>query len=316
MRARALSMALLVACAISASACAAVKPALVAPSDYAAYRRYRLATGLGERMSAAWAYLRDEPDGEFRVEVMRWFGPTEAQFFAEAGRTPGGAAAYLALLPDGPHAEEEATFLRAFEKDKLEGPMRAQHAMEEARKKAEAARKAEGEAIELWTRRAAAISAWGEPMASFEKTDKAFVDALAEDPKASCNADGCVKTLYFRYPIPDASPAEDRVVPIVVRLELTEGRVAAVSIVAPQGGFTWWLEGVEARAVDPFDVAERGEAITRAKNRIEVVTRDALKASTCTTTEEANVRRIECGRLRVVVEATPNGDDLVRVVGL
>ena len=301
--------------AVGLLACSAARPIVSGPSDYDAYRRYRLAETLDERLAAGWVYLRDEPEGSFRGEVLRWFGPAEARFFAEAGRTPGGASAYLKLMPDGPHAEEEATFLRAFEREKIEGPLREQRALEAARKKAETARKAAGEAIELWTRRALAITAWREPLESFRKTDKGVADALDETPKATCDAEACAKTLYFTYPVPEASPPSDRVVPVVVRLDLASGAVVSMSIVAPKGGFTWWLEGVEARPIDAFDSSARSEAVMRAKNRIETLTREAL-GGTCATTEEPTLRTLVCGNVRVTVEATPSGDDVVRVVGL
>ena len=308
-------VALIVPLMTATLACGATQLVVSGPSDYDAYRRYRLAQTLDDRLAAGWIYLRDEPEGAFRGEVLRWFGPAETRFFNEAGRTPGGASAYLKLMPDGPHAEEEATFLRAFEREKIEGPLREQRALEAARKKAETARKAAGEAIELWTRRALAITAWREPLESFRKVDKGIADALDETPTAKCDADACTKTLYFTYPVPDASPPTDRVVPVVVRLDLASGAVVSMSIVAPKGGFTWWLEGVEARPIDPFDATARSEAIMRAKNRIETLAREAL-GGTCATTEEETVRTLVCGNIRVTIEATPSGDDVVRVVGL
>jgi hypothetical protein len=215
----------------------------------------------------------------------------------------------------GMTCEEEATFLRGYEKEKLEAPLREKKALEEARLRAEAARKAAGAAIELWTRRALAITAWGARLEDFRKTDKGIADALDEAPAAKCTESACTKTLYFTYPVPEASPPSDRVVPIVIRLELASDAVVAMSVVAPKGGFTWWLEGVEARPIDPFDQAARGEAIMRAKNRIETLTREALGGS-CATTEAETLRTLVCGNVRVTVEATPGGDDVVRVVGL
>ncbi len=298
------------------TACATVKPMFAASGDYAAYRRYRLAPSYGERLGAGWSYLRDQPDGEFHDEVERWFSPAEAQFFAEAGRTPGGALAYLKLMPDGPHATEEATFLRAFELEKIEAPLREKRALDEARKKADVARKALGDAIEVWTRRALTITTWGAPLAKLDQVDRAVSDALTESPKAKCTSEACTKILYFTYAVPDASPPQDRVVPLVVRLELTEGVVVAMTITAPKGGFSWWLEGSEARGVDPFDVAQRNEALMRAKNRVEGIARAAANGSTCETHEDAAARTIVCGRLQTTIEADPNGDDIVRIVGV
>jgi hypothetical protein len=295
--------------------CATLRPIVTSPSEYDAYRRYKLARTLDDKLASAWVYLRDSSNTTFRIEVMRWFGREEELFFAEAGSTPGGASAYLKLMPDGPHAEVEATFLRAYEKEKIEAPLRAKKELEEARKRADAARKAAGEAIELWTRRGVAITTYREPFEKFQKVDRAVADALAEEPSATCGELGCSKTLYFKYAVPDASPPTDRVVAVVVRLEVQAGLVSALSITAPKGGFTWWLEGAEVKAVDPFDVAQREEALMRAKNRVETVVRDALKSAQCNTKEEPTLRTIDCGAVRVTVEALPNGDDVVRIIG-
>jgi len=301
---------------IASSACAAARIALSGPSDYHSYRRYRLADSLDERLSAGWAYLRDQPDGEFRAEVEQWFVPAESRFFTEAGRTPGGALAYLKLMPDGPHATEEATFLRAFELEKIEGPLREKRALEEARKKADDARKALGDAIEVWTRRALTITTWGAPLAKFDQVDRAVSDAFADTPKAKCTSDGCSKVLYFTYAVPDASPPQDRVVPLVVRLELAAGVVVAVSITAPKGGFSWWLEGSEGHGVDPFDVNQRAEALMRAKNRVEVIARSVVTSVPCQTSEDEAMRTIVCGTLQTTIAASPTGDDVIRIVGV
>jgi hypothetical protein len=296
--------------------CAALRPVVIAPSDWEAYRRWRLASSHDERLRTAWNYLRDEQSGAYRLEVLRWFGPAEARFFEEAGRTPGGASAYLQLMPDGPHAEEERTFLRAFEREKIESKGREERELAEARRRTEVARKAVGEAIETWTRRALGVAAWGVPVETFLAVEAPFAQALAEAPKATCGPSSCSKTLYLRYPIPDASPAEDRVVPVVVRLVADSGAVTAIEIVAPKGGFTWWMEGAEARGLDEFDAVARGEAIARAKNRVELVVRDVKKTAACTTAEAPEERVVDCGAVRVVIVASPNGDDVVRVVGV
>jgi hypothetical protein len=105
-------------------------------------------------------------------------------------------------------------------------------------------------------------------------------------------------------------------VPIVVKVDASEDHLSSVTIVAPKGGFTWWLEGAEGRGVDDQDPNERAQAIVRAKNRVETVVRDALgAAASCTTTEEPAMRTIDCGKIRVVVAAEPTGDDVVRVIG-
>ncbi len=304
---------LLLVCALSLG-CAATRGTFAPPRDYADYRMFVLAEGMGEKLGAAWTYLRRNPDGEYKEEVAKWFFPTEAKFYDEAGRTPGGAAAYLQFLPDGPHAEEERTFLRAFEIEKREGPLRAKRALEEARKKAEAARRALGDAVESWTRRALTIETWQSDKSALEagKFGQAY---FKETPTPICDAEGCSKFFTFTYPVPEVDTALDRNAVLEVRVELTAGLLTGVTLVLPKRGFLQWLEGTEGRPIDMNDAAARSESIVRARNRIESIVRE-VRGGGCTTDEEETSRRVTCGDMRVTIGTTPNGDDLVRIINL
>lgn len=294
--------------------CAATRGAFAPPRDYADYRVFVLAEGMGEKLSAAWTYLRHHPNGEYKDEVAKWFFPTEAKFYEEAGRTPGGAAAYLQFLPDGPHAEEERTFLRAFEIERREGPLRAKRALEEARKKAEAARRALGDSVETWTRRALAIESFQGEKSALEAS-KFGAAYFKEPPAPICDAEGCSKYFTFTYPVPEVDTALDRNAVLEVRVELTAGLLTGVSLVLPKRGFLQWLEGSEGRPIDMNDAAMRSESIVRARNRIESIVRE-VRGGGCSTDEEESSRRVTCGDVRVTIGTTPNGDDLVRIISL
>ena len=302
-------------CVVALSLGCAVTRGTFAPShDYADYRVFVLADGMGEKLGAAWTYLRRHPDGEYKEEVAKFFFPTEAKFYAEAGRTPGGAAAYLQFLPDGPHAEEERTFLRAFEIEQREGPLRAKRALEEARKKAEASRRALGEAVEGWTRRALAIEAWREGKSALEASK--FGDPyFKQAPAPICDPEGCSKFFTYTYPVPEVDTAVDRTAVLEVRVELTAGVLTAVTLVLPKRGFLQWLEGSEGRPLDYNDAATRSESIVRARNRVESIVRE-IRGGGCATDEEETTRRVTCGDVRVAIGTTPNGDDVVRIINL
>lgn len=298
-------------CAFIALGCRSM---VAAPTDYHDYRSYRLAGGFGQKLGAGWRYLRDHPTGAFREEVALWFYPAEQRFFTEAGRTPGGAAAYVEYMPDGPHAEEERTFIRAFELEKKEGPLRAQRLLEAARKKAEDARRALGEAVESWTLRAISVPAFRVPLKELQETP--FGKEYQADPAPVCDADGCSKFSYFTYPVPEADPAFDRTAVLDVRLELTAGLVTAITIALPKRGFLYWMEGAENQPIDPNDPNAHVEAIARARNRVEKVVRDTKGAASCTTTEAEQARLIACGDLRVAIGTLPTGEDVVKIVSV
>jgi hypothetical protein len=309
-RARRLLTTCALALAASSFGCATT---LARPADYVAYRQYRLSSTYEARLAAAWAYLRDEPHGAFRAEIEAWFVPEERRYFEVAGRSPGAAAAYLQILPDGPHADDERAWLRAWEKQKAEEPLRQKQALEAAKRRAEKAQRAMGEAIERWTRLAVAIEHWGEPLAQL---DEAFLLPFREEaPLPSCDLERCRKRMSFTYPVPDATTARDRTVVVEVSIELAGGRVQTIEIRAPKHGFDWWLEGTEARGVEPIDAEMRTLAITRAENRVEAVVRGVR--GSCTTQEAPIARVVDCGPVWVVVEPSREaGEDVVRVVGL
>jgi hypothetical protein len=311
-RARLLALAL-ASVALCASGCAAT---FARPADFDAYRRYRTAPSYEARLHEAWAYLKSEPRGRFRAEVEAWFVPEERRWFEVAGRSPGAATAYLATLPDGPHADEERAWLRAWEKQRDEEPLRRRQALEEAQRRAEQARRALGDTIERWTERALTITRWGEPLGSVEES---FVLPWREEaPLPVCEGERCRKHYAFTYAVPDATTARDRTVTLDVEAELAGPRLQVIELRAHRRGFDWWLEGSEARGVDPINGEIRAEAVTRAKDRIEALTRKAL--GRCTTQEGERARVVDCGAVWVVIDPAPpeaeNGDDVVRIVGL
>ncbi len=298
---------------LALGACATFRGTFAAPRDYAEYRAFRLAETTPDKLARAWRYLQAHPEGEWRAEVEQWFWPEERALRADSTRTPRGAARYLDALPDGPHADAARAYLATVEKEQREGPEKRQRALEAARKRAEAARRAPGEAIEAWARRAAQVQPFREPRAALDATP--FGEAYAGDPAPVCDDDGCSKFLSFTYPVPEAEPPLDRTVVVDVRVELTAGVVTAIARVLPKRGFLWWLEGSEAREVDPNDASTRAEAVARARNRVETVVRDAVGGE-CTTTEADEARVLACGALRVTISTAPDGRDVVRFVRL
>lgn len=293
--------------------CGMSRGTFAAPRDYADYREYALADNMGDKLGAAWRYLRRHPTGEFKEEIAKWFFPAEEKFFTSAGHTAGGATAYLELMPDGPHAVEARRFLDTFERERIEGPLREKRALEEARKKAEAARRALGDAVEAWTRRALAIETWKQPQAALDGSK--FGDEYKKPPPPICDEDGCSKYFTFVYPVPEVATAIDRTTVLEVRLEITAKLLTAVTLVLPKRGFVHWLEGSEGRAIDGSDAAARNESIVRARNRIESIVRE-VRGGGCATDEENLLRRITCGDIRVAIGTTPAGDDVVRIFSL
>lgn len=86
--------------------CNAARTFVATPNDYADYRRVRLGRTLDERLAAAWAYLKERPDGRYHARLKAYFEGAEPLYFKVRRRTAPGLEAYLGALPDGPHAAE------------------------------------------------------------------------------------------------------------------------------------------------------------------------------------------------------------------
>ncbi len=96
----------LLALALFVCGCNAARALVATPNDYAAYRRVRLAESFDERMAAAWSYLHDRPDGRYAERLRGYFDTAEPVYFKARSQTIAGLEAYLAHMPEGPHAEE------------------------------------------------------------------------------------------------------------------------------------------------------------------------------------------------------------------
>jgi hypothetical protein len=95
MRRALLVRALLALLALPSAGCAAGHAYVASASDYAAYRRTRVAPTFDER-----------PSGAFRDEVRAYFTDAEPVYWAKQQRSPSGVLAYLKALPRGPHHAE------------------------------------------------------------------------------------------------------------------------------------------------------------------------------------------------------------------
>jgi hypothetical protein len=136
------AVALLALCG-AVSGCVATDRMFAGRRDYALYREYRLSGNLIERLKTGNRYLKEQPDGRFRAEVSDWFKQRERDFYTRAHDHPSLLRAYLAALPDGPHAEQvidrliELDMLREYRdreaRRKEQGISRVENDLERAR---------------------------------------------------------------------------------------------------------------------------------------------------------------------------------------
>lgn len=290
--------------AIASSGCAPARATIAEPSDWASYRRYRLADTRGDRLASAWAYLKAHPEGAFRAEVDRWFSRAEPRWFAKYGHTPSGASSYLAILPDGPHAADARTFLRAWEIEQVEAPLRARRALEAAKRDAESARRAFATAIETWTKSAVeAHLALVEPQERLDQTG--FGAALRGALSEPCGPSGCSAVESFAWTVAEEDPPRGARARLEIHLERWSGVPIAIELRLGAGGFLGWAESAEGAE------AAESSAEPRAKNRVESIVR-AAAGGACEVRDRPLARVLRCGELEVTV-ATLDGQDLVRI---
>jgi hypothetical protein len=255
--------------------CAAARPILTPPDDWAAYRRTRTAPSLDERLAAGEAYLEHFPDGAFRGDVRAWFDRAEPAFFDARRADAKGLEGYLRALPHGPHAREAYALLRV-EREGRDSPDEAgrQAAATEARLAMAAAKRAAArDAVAAWGARFLDPAAWSGRVA--EAPAALVVPWSLGLPAPSCRSYAevgaavppggrrCTKIVEIEYPVLVGAVAEPR--QLTLQIDATEdadGRLVAVTLAGPSL-FTRLEETYAVRAIAADDGPKRLDAIVR-----------------------------------------------------
>jgi hypothetical protein len=87
--------------------------ASASPYEHGAYRKTRFEPTLDGRLAAAHDYLRRYPNGAYTEGVRRYYERAEPIFYESRQRDRAGLEAYLRALPEGPHAAEARSQLKA-----------------------------------------------------------------------------------------------------------------------------------------------------------------------------------------------------------
>jgi hypothetical protein len=287
------------------------------PEDWFHYRRFRGAATLEEKLTAAWAYLKEQPHGRFRGEVRSWFLAAERDYRAVAEHRPTLLERYLIALPDAPNRSLVADRLAELQLSREQQRRRERRFSEQAREFEEQLAQAETLRRELldsfsgWVRRLAEIPKWGVPVAALGSgMDRWYA---SEAPLPKCNDERCSKALSWAYAVPDQRRLVARRAVYDVVLALREGMVVRASLAGPQL-FDRLSEASQLSAVAPSDALARAEAIGRVVQLTQAALEPALPAAVCA--KEALGRVVlhrECRglRVRVIAAETASEDDVV-----
>jgi hypothetical protein len=140
--------------ALSLTGCNAARSLIATPNDYADYRRVRLAKTFDERLAAAWHYLATRPNGRYAERLRGYLEAAEPVYYKVRAQTAAGLEAYLAAMPDGPHAKEalDSLIVKRNEARREELAERATKAMLLKIEAEEKSRKGVATMVEWWVR--------------------------------------------------------------------------------------------------------------------------------------------------------------------
>lgn len=295
-----------------ASGCAAGRPLVASPSDYAGYRATRVAPTFDERLAAAALYLKQHPDGAYLADVRRYFERAEPVFFRSKNRSMAGLKAYLRALPRGPHSGEAAERLMELRAryDTQPESRAVVAAVDRRLDRAAAQRSAVRESVQRWLDRFLDPGAWQGPL-SEAPADLVVAWSLGL-PAPGCAAgedrqEGrrCTKLLELPFNLPVAGEQEPREATMEIGVaEEASGRPREVVIAGPE----LFVRLEEARSVKPISADDADARIGAIASAVELVTevfarRTAIPPACRPPVDAPVVLDLACGGFRVVVRA-------------
>ncbi len=311
----------LLAAAVSGlGACASVGTTIVAPqSEYLAYRRARTSLTVEDRLRGSWDYLAAFPTGRWAGELRPWFDRAEAKYYAHRSETAADLIAYLAVLPNGPHADEAKRQLsmhraRAAEahRDQLDLDARfTEQRLGALARQRETTR----EAFSLWLSSLLSIRTWGQRTSAL---DDEFLFAWRIDkPQARCVEERCSKLVTLDYEVPGGGVLAKRELLIDVVLELSNGMLQEGRLEGP-GMLSRLYEASTGKPVAPEDKYARWQATEYATEVVVGAAEARLPEARCAAKAAPPVvllRACDGWTLTVRAAETPAEDDVVSVRG-
>lgn len=255
---------------VLASGCAA----FATRDDYADYRAVRLAPDDEARLFALQRYASRHPDGQWADAVAAERRSRDMATYERGKGDRKGIELYLGAFPDGVFAAQARARLRAIEaieaRTRLEAERASRLAAERRARDAELRRTWVSRFVGYWVRTLLGLNRWGTPIEETARANPAFSRAFAQMPKPRCTSDECVKVYEDRFAVPMPGGTRiERVLRLVLRLELHAGRLVRAELLMPAWGFSRWLEIEERRLLLDAVPAERAQAVARARAHAE-----------------------------------------------
>ncbi|MEM9862065.1 MAG: hypothetical protein AAF938_10645 [Myxococcota bacterium] len=250
-------------------------------SDYAAYRRYRLASSEMDELRAMRDYLEAHPNGRFEPEIRADYEAFEGDYYEDARSTQAGLRAYLEVYPRGRFQEEAARRLAALStvRSRRVNDDAERRTREQAERDAALAERRQwaDRAVAYWSRVLLGVSNWDVPMEQVVADSADFDQAFVADPRPRCSATECVKFYALSYGITAVGQTRlERRIELALRLRLDEGRLVGAELLMPNRGFSRWYELENNTPVLDADPESRQATIEWALARIIPILRETV----------------------------------------
>lgn len=247
---------------------------LASKGDYADYREIRLAQDSDARLYALQRYAERHPEGAWARDVAIERQARETDTFESGKSTREGLERYLKAYPDGTFAAQARSRLAAVEL--IERRKQAEQA--EALQRREQRKQREQELQRTWVTRFAGywattltrLTGWGLPIAEVARQNPQFSRAFGALPRPRCTADECLKyyTSPYGIPVPGGTRVE-RVLSLVLRLRMQEGKLERAELLMPAQGFSRWYELEQRKLIASGDAEGRNQAVNWALDRLQ-----------------------------------------------
>lgn len=295
----------------------AMQRAGVPVTEYAAYRRFRLAESAEQKLGASYQYLKSYPKGTYRPEVRTWLTRASMHYVKSAWNDAARLEAFLAEVPSGKAADRAVVRLVQLtvhgeyvdERERVADERVA--LLTKRLEDAEAGRRALVVGVATWAKRLAAIRNWGARTSELD-SDLLYHFRLSE-PAARCTDTDCTKSITVSYAVPEGKAQSEREAVYDVGLRLENGGVRAAWITGPEL-FTRVAEAINVAAVPTTDLVARAEAIGQAAQMIALAVEGSFPAARCEVEPVSPVvlhRRCDGVELRVVSAAELGDEDRV-----
>ena len=298
--------------------CAFGKQLAADPGELADYRAYRAALHPARRIALALHYLQAHPKGLWAEEVKRAVTAEDDAYYEHVKASRARAWEYLALLPNGPHAEAAQAVVAAFDIHLEELAM--DHLIQETRRTEAMLDRAKDARRRLTTLLLGDVRALLDPhVYGAHIPDVPEALKLALSGMAHPTIAWLPRTHVENVPYVILSPrgSDDRVAEVKLTVLLSKDGAIVEGRLSGSDLFTRWLEAEENEPVDDANPAARARAAAHAAERLFGLFEATLPSERCAaeSPDEVIARRCDGWLATAWMGSRPGEPDVIAIRG-